>query len=224
MAYADERPELLARLRQHAGARTLADAFRLDGRTLRFHLGTSLADLRAPVALGADLRNAFRAAVRDLFFLLCVRHRASLKEGEFDQILLQDGFDSKALRPISFSPPSTVSRGNVRQAFVEAPELHPALDAGVLASWIASGRPGRLWASALNAVLRRAIGEAAASDQHEPTPYLILLALRALADEAHAILREIPVPIKNKVAETIIDPSAAQYHTSSGTWSVMRKY
>ena len=100
MAYAEERPELLARLRQHAGARSLGDALRLDGRTLRFHLGTSLADLRAPVALGADLRRAFRAAVRDLFFLLCIRHRVSLKESEFDQLLLQDGFDSKALRPI----------------------------------------------------------------------------------------------------------------------------
>ena len=120
MAYAEERPELLARLRQHAGARSLADALRLDGRTLRFHLGTSLADLRAPVALGADLRDAYRAAVRDLFFLLCVRHRASLKESEFDQLLLQDGFDSKALRPISFSSPATVARANVRQAFVEA--------------------------------------------------------------------------------------------------------
>ena len=192
MPYADERPELLARLRQQAGARTLSDALRLDGRALRFHLGTSLADLRVPVALGADLRTAFRAAVRDLFFLLCVRHRASLKEGEFDQLLLQDGFDSKALRPVSFSPPSTVSRENVRQAFVDAPEMHPALDAGVLASWIASGRPGRVWASALNAVLRRAVTEGAATGSHEPTKYLVLLALRALADEAHAILREIP--------------------------------
>jgi hypothetical protein len=193
VAYAEERPELLARLRQHAGARSLADALRLDGRTLRFHLGTSLADLRAPVALGEDLRDAYRAAVRDLFFLLCIRHRASLKESEFDQLLLQDGFDSKALRPISFSPPATVARANVRQAFLEAPELHPALDAGLLASWIASGRPGRVWVGALNAVLRRAIAEAAATDRREPTPYLVFLALRAFADEAHSLLRELPV-------------------------------
>jgi hypothetical protein len=192
VAYAEERPELLARLRQHAGARTLGDSLRLDGRALRFHLGTSLADLRAPVALGADLRHAYRAAVRDLFFLLCVRHRASFKESEFDQLLLQDGFDSKALRPISFSPPGSVARVNVRQAFLEAPELHPALDAGLLASWIASGRPGRVWVGALNAVLRRAIAEATATGG-EPTPYLVLLALRALADEAHSLLREIPV-------------------------------
>ena len=156
MAYADERAALLARLRKHADGRALQDALRLDGRALRFHLGTALADLRVPVALAGDLRAVFRAAVRDLYFLLCVRHRSSLKESDFDQLLLQDGFDSKALRPISYSPPQAVTRDSVRRAFVEAPELHPALDAGVLASWIASGRPGRVWLGALSAVLRRA--------------------------------------------------------------------
>jgi len=193
VGYADERPALLARLRKHAEGRALQDALRLDGRALRFHLGTSLADLRVPVALGADLRRAFTAAVRHLYFLLCLRHRPSLKESEFDQLLLQDGFDSKALRPVSFSPPPTVTGENVRRAFAEAPELHPALDAGVLASWIASGRPGRVWVGVLNAVLRRAMAEAAASDRHEPTPYLLLLSLRVLADEAQAILRVVPL-------------------------------
>src|SRR5207244_2692210 len=144
VGYADERPALLGRLRQHAQGRALQDALRLDGRALRFHLGTSLADLRVPVAIGPDLRRAFTAAVRDLYFLLCTRHRAVLREDEFDQLLLQDGFDSKALRPVSFSPPANVTRENVRRAFTEAPELHPAVDAGLLASWIASARPGRL--------------------------------------------------------------------------------
>ena len=193
MGYVDERPALLARLRRHAEGRAMQDALRLDGRTLRFHLGTALADLRVPVALGVDLRAAFRAAVRDLYFLLCVRHRTSLKESEFDQLLLQDGFDSKALRPVSYSPPQAVARENVLRAFVEAPELHPALDAGVLASWIASGRPGRAWLGALSAVLRRAMAEAAASDRREPTAYLLALSLRALSDEAHAILRAVPL-------------------------------
>jgi len=193
VGYADERPALLARLRQLAQGRALQDVLRLDGRALRFHLGTSLADLRVPVSVSPDLRRAFTAAVRDLYFLLCLRHRPLLKADEFDQLLLQDGFDSKALRPVSFSPPSTVNRDNVRRAFIEAPELHPALDAGVLASWIASGRPGRVWVGALNALLRRAMAEAAASERREPTTYLVLLSLRALADEAHGILRKVPL-------------------------------
>jgi len=192
VGYADERPALLARLRQHAEGRALQDVLRLDGRALRFHLGTSLADLRVPVAVGSDLRRAFAAAVRDLYFLLCLRHRPLLKESEFDELILQDGFDSKVLRPVSFSPPSSVARENVRRAFLEAPELHPALDAGVLASWIASGRPGRLWVGALNALLRRTVADAAGSDRQEPTTYLVLLSLRVLADEAHGILRKLP--------------------------------
>src|SRR3989440_8218762 len=193
VGYADERPALLARLRQHAQGRALQDALRLDGRALRFHLGTSLADLRVPVSVSSDLRRAFTAAVRDLYFLLCLRHRPVLKEDEFDQLLLQDGFDSKALRPVSFSPPASVARDNIRRAFIDAPELHPALDAGLLASWIASGRPGRVWVGALNALLRRSMAEAAASDRHEPTTYLVLLSLRVLADEAHGILRKVPL-------------------------------
>src|ERR1700686_3811480 len=32
------------------------------------------------------------------------------------------------------------------------------------------------------------------------------------------------LPSKNRLAETMIDPRAAQYQTSSGTWSVTRKY
>jgi len=112
VGYADERPALLARLRQHAEGRALQDVLRLDGRALRFHLGTSLADLRVPVAVGSDLRRAFAAAVRDLYFLLCLRHRPLLKESEFDELILQDGFDSKVLRPVSFSPPSSATPPN----------------------------------------------------------------------------------------------------------------
>ena len=180
MHYADERATLLPRLRKHASGRALQDALRLDGHKLRFHLGTSLADLRVPVSIAPSLQQAFEAAVRDLFFLLALRHRALLKEHDFDHLILLDGFDSKAVRPVSFSPPATVQRENVRSAFAEAPELHPALDAGLLASWIASGRPGRVLVGAINALLRRAMAEAASTERHEPAPYLVMLALRKL--------------------------------------------
>jgi hypothetical protein len=191
VAYVDERSTLLPRLRKHAGGRALQDVLRLDGRSLRYHLGTSLADLRVPVSVAPSLREAFAAAVRDLFFLLCLRHRASLKESDFDQLLLLDGFDSKVARSPSFSAPASVQRDNVRRAFLEAPELHPALDAGLLASWIASGRPGRVLVGVYNAILRRAMSEA--GEGQEPTPYLAVLALRPLADEVPGLLRKIPV-------------------------------
>jgi len=193
VAYADERLELLSRLRKLAAGRALSDALRLDGNALRFHLGTSLADLRVPVSLAPSLLQPFGAAVRDLVFLLAHRHRALFKQAEQDQLLLLEGFDAKAARPVSFIPPSQVRGEGVRRAFLEAPELHPSLDSGLFASWIAAGRPGRSLVGALNAVLRRAVAEAQSADKAEPTPYLVLLAFRRLAAQLPAIVRRIPL-------------------------------
>ncbi len=190
MGYAEERLELFPRLLKQGGG---LDALKLDGRALRFHVGTSLADVRVPVHLEAELSTTLVAAVRDLFFLLCVRHRAALRENEYDQLLLLDGFDPRALRPVSFMAPATVTRDGIRRAFLEAPELHPALDSGLIASWISSGRPGRVLVGALNALLRRSIDEGAATEQGEPTPYLLLLALRSLTEPALRAVRKIAV-------------------------------
>jgi hypothetical protein len=193
VAYADERIELLSRLRKLSAGRAMSDALRLDGNALRFHLGTSLADLRVPVSLAPSLLQPFGAAVRDLVFLLARRHRALFKQTEQDQLLLLEGFDAKAARPVSFIPPSQVRGEGVRRAFLEAPELHPSLDSGLFASWIAAGRPGRSLVGALNAVLRRAVVEAQGADKAEPTPYLVLLAFRRLAAQLPAMVRRIPL-------------------------------
>jgi class 3 adenylate cyclase len=193
VSYADERLELYARLRQAAQARPLAELFRLDGRQLRFHLGTSLADLRLPISVDPALVGVFEAAALDLFTLLCARHRAALREGEFDQILLLDGFDPKATRSASFHPPASVARDGVKRAFLEAPELHPALDCGLVAAWISQGRPGRTLVGTLHGLLRRAIDESSRSDLREPTPYLVLLALRSIADTVMQAPRRLPI-------------------------------
>ena len=193
MGYAEERVELIARLRAGAPGGSLSDATRLDARSLRFHVGTSLADLRIPVHVDQGVQGALRAAVRDLFFLLAMRHRAVLRQNEYDRLILLDGFDPRAARTTSFNAPSSVKSENVRKAFLEAPEMHPALDGGVLASWLGSGRPGRVLAGTLNALLRRAQAEAPGRDPPEPTAYLVLLALRSLAPAALAPLKEVPV-------------------------------
>ena len=193
MGFAEERLDLIARLRRQLPGRTLTDILRLDGRALRFHLGTSLADLRVPIYVEPAVEEALRAAVRDLFFLLCVRHRASLRPNEYDRLILLDGFDPRAARPASFVAPATVKSDNVRRAFLEAPELHPSLDSGLVASWISSGRPGRVLVGALNAVLRRGLQEAAVHEPPEPTPYLALLAQRALSHAALETLKDLPV-------------------------------
>ena len=193
MGYDDERLELFPRLLRQGSGKGPLEALRLDGRALRFHVGTSLADVRVPVHLDEAVGQALSAAVRDLYLLLCVRHRAALREHEYDQLLLLDGFDARALRQTSFSSPSSVASDGVRRAFLEAPELHPALDSGLMATWISSGRPGRVLVGALNALLRRSIDEGAQSAQKEPTPYLLLLALRSLTEPALAPMRKIPV-------------------------------
>lgn len=193
MSYAAERLDLFGRLREQLGGHIPAELFRLDGRSLRFHLGTSLADLRVPVAIDRKLTQAFDDAALDLLFLLCARHRASLRESEWDQLLLFDGFDPKALKGVSYSAPLSVAQDGVRRAFLEAPELHPSLDCGLIAVWIGSGRPGRTLVGAANALLRRATAEATGSEHAEPTPYLVLLALRRLADTALAAMKRVPV-------------------------------
>lgn len=193
MGYAEERLDLIARLRRQLPDRSLSDSLRLDGRALRFHLGTSLADLRVPVRLEDSVQDALHAAVRDLFFLLSLRHRTALRANEYDRLILLDGFDPKAARPVSFNAPSSVKSENVRRAFLEAPELHPALDGALVASWLTSGRPGRVLAGALSMLLRRAQGESVRQDPPEPTPYIVLLALRALSHTALDTLRDLPV-------------------------------
>jgi hypothetical protein len=193
VAYAEERLDLIARLRRQLPGRSLTDALRLDGQALRFNLGTSLADLRVPVHVEPAVEAALRAAVRDLFFLLCVRHRAALRPNEYDRLILLDGFDPRAARVLSFVAPTAVKSDKVRKAFLEAPELHPSLDSGLMASWISPGRGGRVLVGALNAILRRGLEESAAQEPPEPTPYLTLLALRTLSHGALATLKDLPV-------------------------------
>src|SRR5438132_1587931 len=97
--------------------------------------------------------------------------RSALRNDEYDRFLLMDGFDPQRARPASFSPPPTVARQGVAVAFTEAPELHPALDSGTVASWIGVGRPGRTLVGLLHALLRRAVEEERDHEGREPTPF-----------------------------------------------------
>jgi hypothetical protein len=191
VGYAEGRLELLERLRNLAPGRSFADALLLDKRTLRFHLGTSLADLRVPVATDPLLASTFALAALDLLALLCIRHRPALRDSDWDELLLRDGFDPKNGRPVSFSAPVQVKSESVRLAFIEAPELHPSLDSGIIAGWISQGRPGRVLLSALNGLFRRARAESA---DKEPTAYLALLTLRGLEDPTLEALRGVSLP------------------------------
>src|SRR5256885_9812232 len=90
----------------------------------------------------------------------------------------------RAARQTSFNPPASAKSENIRTAFLEAPELHPALDGGLLASWLSSGRPGRVLAGTLNALLRRAQEESTGREPPEPTAWIVLLAIPSLSQLA----------------------------------------
>ena len=62
-----------------------------------------------------------------------------------------------------------------------------------MASWLGSGRPGRVLAGTLNALLRRARSEAPRREPPEPTAYLALLAVRSLSHGALSVLKEFPI-------------------------------
>ena len=83
MGYAEERLELTAALRKQVAGKSLVEALRLDGRDMRFHVGTSLADLRVPVHVDGSLGDALRA-FRDadkLMLGICNGFQALLKAG-----------------------------------------------------------------------------------------------------------------------------------------------
>src|SRR3989442_3401614 len=156
-------------------------------------MGHSLATLRVPLQVDGSVQSALHAAVRDLFFLLALRHRAALRQNEYDRLILLDGFDPRGARQTSFNPPSSAKSENVRNAFLEAPELHPALDGGLLASWLSSGRPGRGLPGTLNALLRRAQEESAGGEPAQPTTWIVLLAVRARSQPVLRTLREVSI-------------------------------
>ena len=194
MSYADERLELFARLRKQAqSARAIPDLLRPDPERLRFRLGTSLADTKIPFHLGAELREALGRAAEDLFFLVSVRHRQAIPVEEFDRLLLLDRFEPSAVRPVAWQPPPQVRRETTKRAFYEAFELHHGLDAGLVASWLAEGRPGRALAGTLTRLFTRAREDTGASELREPLAYLVLLAVRTAADDVLVRLKRIPL-------------------------------
>lgn len=191
--YAEERLHLLRRLRVEAQGAPLVDVFRPAAETLRYRLGTSLADLKIPFRVGDVLRQITHAATVDAYLLSGHRHKSGLPRGEHDKLMVVDGFDPAALRSLSFSPPSSVTREAVKRAFTDAIETHAGVDAGLVASFLGTERPGRQWVVALHSVLTKARTEAARSDTGEPTLWLASLMLRALAEQSFEFTKNGPL-------------------------------
>jgi hypothetical protein len=191
--YAEERLRLWRRLRQEAPGTSLTELFRPSAETLRFRLGTSLADLRIPFKVSAALQHVFTVATIDAFLLAGQRHKTSLVDGEYDRLVTIEGFDPAAQRPLGYALPSAVTREHVRCTFQSSVESHQGIDAGLVAAFLGTGRPGRALAAAMHTVLVKAREEANTSELGEPTVYLVALMLRSAAEHTFALTRDAPV-------------------------------
>ncbi len=191
--YAEDRLRLWRRLRQEAGGVSLAEMFRPTAAELRFRLGTSLADLRIPFRTAPDVRAAFDGAAVAAYLLAGHRHKGSLSTGEFDRLVVTEGFDPNALRPLTFSTPSAITNEQLRRAFTRATESHAGVDAGMLASFLGTDKPGRSLGALCHALLAKARDEGRRSETGEPTAYLVALMLRSSADAAFQLTRDGPI-------------------------------
>lgn len=191
--YAEERAHLLRRLRAHARGRGLAEVFRPQGERLRYHLGTSLADLKIPFRVADAFAQVVHRATIDAYLLSAQRHRGGLAKGEYDKLILTEGFDPAALRPLSFSPPGAVTREASKRAFGDAIDAHAGIDAGLVSSFLGTDRAGRHYTRALHAILSKSIQETRANEQNEPTLWLVSLMLRSLAQKSYELSLQGPL-------------------------------
>jgi hypothetical protein len=192
-AYAEERLRLWRRLRQELGGASLGELFRPSAAELRFRLGTSLADLRIPFKIGQDVRAAFDHAAIIAYLLAGQRHKSSLNPGEYDKLVMVEGFDPNLLRSLSFNLPPSVTRDPVRRAFTQGMDSHAGLDAGLLSTFLGTDQAGRKLAATCHALLTKARDEGRRSETAEPTIYLLALMLRASADSALGLMKEGPI-------------------------------
>ena len=165
----------------------------IDPARLRFHLGTSLADLRVPVQIAPDAAAIAKVAAAQVGLLLSTHYKAFVPAEVLDRLYLREDFVSlprgeDSLGPVSGGP-------DLRRAARLASQVHPALSGGVLCAWMGPGGRGRSLTALWISVLRRAAEEAAASSEREDTLFLAALALFGSLQQAAAGLQEeLPKP------------------------------
>ena len=183
-------PLAARRLQIFAAARAAGPSFgSIDPARLRFHLGTSLADLRVPVHVAPDAAALVRGATEEIGLLLSTHHKRFVPSDELDSLYLREDFASlpraeDSLAPLSGGP-------DLRAAARLAALSHPALTGGLTCAWMGSGGKGRSLTALWIAVVRAAFAERAASREGEETPLLAGLVLFGSMQQAAAGLSEV---------------------------------
>lgn len=179
-------PSAIAARRLEVLAAVRADpaGLRFERETLRYSLGTSLADLTVPIEVSTDARAIVRGAVTQATLLLSTHHRAFVPADDLDRLILHEDYASLPAAPAQLSPAG--GGPDLRAASLLAPAVHPALTGGVLGAWMGKGGGGRSLVALWIELLRRAFEEMGATRGRERTPLLVALALGAETQAAGA--------------------------------------
>jgi hypothetical protein len=182
-------PLAARRLEVLAAARADPRGFlRLEPASLRFSLGTSLADVAVPVELSADAAAILQGAAVELALLLASHHRGFVAGDDLDRLILREDYAG-----LPTVPPTLAAVGggpDLRAAAQLAPGIHPALTGGVVSAWMGKGGRGRSLVALWIELLRQGFAEMATSRGREETPFLVALALSASSAAGQDAVRE----------------------------------
>ncbi len=161
---------------------------RLEPASLRFSLGTSLADVAVPVELSGDAAALLQGAAVELALLLASHHRGFVAGDDLDRLILREDYAG-----LPTVPPTLAAVGggpDLRAAAQLAPGVHPALTGGVVSAWMGKGGRGRSLVALWIELLRQGFAEMASSRGREETPFLVALALSASSAASQEAVRD----------------------------------
>lgn len=182
-------PLAARRFEIHAAARRDPAAFvRVDPATVRFHLGTSLADFTVPIWLAPDTLAIVHGAALEIGLLLSTHHRF-VPEDDRDRLIVRE--DYARLPAVERRHGASSGGPDLRAAAQVSTGVHPALTGGITTAWLGRGGKGNALAALLIALWRRAFEEMATTGGKEETPLLVALAISAELQATDRSLRDV---------------------------------
>jgi len=185
---ASRRLEVFAAARAQPG-----ETLRLDPSRLRFHLGTSLGDLRVPVHVAPDAVAILRGAAAEIALLLATHHKGFVPGDEIDRLYLRADYAS--LPHAAGTLGASGGGPDLRAAAQLGAGAHPALLGGLTCAWMGPGGKGRSFTALWIETLRRSLAEMEESRGREETPLIAAMALYvAMQGTASDIREALPGP------------------------------
>lgn len=182
-AIASRRLEVFAAARAQPG-----ESLRFDPSRLRFHLGTSLGDLRVPVHVGPDAVAILRGAAAEIALLLATHHQGFVPGDEIDRLYLREDYASLPHASGTLGPSG--GGPDLRAAAQLGAGAHPALLGGLVCAFMGPGGKGRSFTALRIEALGRSLAEMEESRGREETPLIAAMALYGALQGAASDIRE----------------------------------